>query len=146
VKLTNNFYLKEFIDPETYKQYGDSSIWFIDEKIINIAQRLRDRLGVVLYINTWFIPGGSFAYSGFRPPGCQVGATRSQHCFGRAIDIKTVDNRQSGAQMIRDEITTHYKTYKDLGLTTIEHEDFAPTWCHLDTRQTKQKSLKIIKP
>jgi hypothetical protein len=144
VKLTTNFYLKEFIDPETYKQYGERSIWFIDYKVVNIAQRLRERLGVILYINTW--PGGSFEYSGFRPPGCLVGASKSQHKFGRAIDIKTADNRESGAQMIRDEITTHYKTYKDLGLTTIEHEDFAPTWCHLDTRQTKQSNLKIIKP
>ena len=146
MKLTTNFYLREFIDAETYKQYGERSIWFIDYKVAQIAQRLRDRLGIPLYINTWYMSGGSFGFSGFRPPGCQVGANKSQHKFGRAIDIKTVDNRQSGADMIRDEIQSHYKTYKDLGLTTIEHRDFAPSWCHLDTRHTKQDSLLIIKP
>ena len=146
MKLTKNFYLREFIDPETYKQYGNSSIWFLDERVINIAQKLRDRLGSVLYINTWYIPGGSFLHSGFRPPGCQVGASKSQHKFGRAIDVKTQDYNEEGANTIRDEIINNFSTYKEIGLTTIEAEEYAPTWCHIDTRWSKEDKLIIITP
>ena len=146
-KLTKDFYLAEFIDPETYKQYGQKSIWFIDPRVITIAQKLRDRLGRVLIINTWYVPGGSFSYSGFRPPGCQVGASKSQHKFGRAIDVKTLDGDAQGATMIRDEIMLQYTSiYKALGLTTIEDEEFAPTWCHLDVRYTKQNNIFIVRP
>ena len=147
MKLTDNFYLREFIDPDTYKMYGNASIWFLDRKIIEIAQKLRERLNVVLYINTWFITGGSFSLSGFRPPDSQVGATLSQHKFGRAIDIKTHDDKFNGASMLRKEIKDNYTSiYKALGVTTIEHQDYAPSWCHLDTRYTGEDKLLIIKP
>lgn len=145
MKLTKNFYLREFIDPETFKQYGDKSIWFIDPRIANIAQKLRDRLGIALYVNTWHM-GGVFKYSGFRPPACPVGASKSQHKFGRAIDVKTLENKESGADMIRQEIINNFYTYHNLGVTTIESEEFAPTWCHVDLRFNKSKNLLIIKP
>ena len=146
MKISKNFYLEEFIDPETYKQYQEKSIWFIDGRLIEIVQKLRDRLGVVLYVNTWHHEGGSFSHSGFRPPSCQVGASKSQHKFGRAVDIKTGDFSSNGADIIRDEIKSNWHTYNSMGLTTIEDAIFAPTWCHLDIRYTKLKTLLIVKP
>lgn len=154
MNVSKNFELKEFIDPVTYKQYGGSAIWFLDRRIPIIAQKLRDRLDVPLYVNTWWIPGVEkhfyFQYSGYRPPACPEGASKSQHKFGRAADLKTLFHASisvaEGAEMIRDELRTNYHIYKELGLTTIEHEEYAPTWCHLDCRCTGSDTLFIVKP
>jgi|TARA_R110002020_G_scaffold113252_4_gene260557 hypothetical protein len=142
MKLTANFTLQEFIDPNTYAKYGDSSIWFIDPRIVNLAQFTRERLGKPCTINNWS-NGGQYSYSGFRPPECTIGAKLSQHRFGRGIDLKV-----SGmtADEVREDIITNFDVYKKVGLTTIEDGAYAPTWCHIDIRDTKSDKLKIVKP
>ena len=140
--LTTNFRLEEFIDPDTFKKYGESSIWFIDPRIVTLAQSMRDRLGKPCTINSWS-GGGQYQYSGFRPPQCSIGAKLSQHRFGRAIDLKV-----SGmtADEVRDDIIGNFDIYKKAGLTTIEDGAYAPTWCHIDIRDTGLDTLKIVKP
>lgn len=145
MKLTNNFRLAEFIDPETYKQYGEKSIWFIDPKVVAICQKLRERMNKPLTVNNWY-DGGDYSLSGFRPAGTSVGASKSQHKFGRAADVKMLGEPDNGAFLLRDEITFNFEMYRELGLTTIEDETFAPTWCHFDIRWTKQETLFIMKP
>lgn len=140
MKLTNNFSLQEFIDPDTYKRFGSSSVWFIDPKIVTLAQFIRERLGKPCTINNW-ASGGSYQYSGFRPPKCSVGASMSQHRFGRAIDLKVKGMK---ADEVREDIIKNFDIYKKAGLTTIEDGAYAPTWCHIDIRDTE--GLLIVKP
>ena len=140
MKLTNNFSLQEFIDPDTYKRFGTSSVWFIDPKIVTLAQFIRERLGKPCTINNWS-SGGQYQYSGFRPPKCSVGASMSQHRFGRAIDLKVKGMK---ADEVREDIIQNFDIYKKVGLTTIEDGAFAPTWCHIDIRDTE--GLLIVKP
>ena len=143
MKVSSNFYLQEFIDPDTYKRFGESSIWFIDPRIITLAQFIRERLAKPCTINNWN-GGGQYHYSGFRPPDCPIGATLSQHRFGRAIDLKVSGME---ADEVRADIQSHWDLYhKATALTTMEHEDFAPTWTHLDIRTTNSDELKIVKP
>ena len=141
--LTTNFRLEEFIDPGTFKKYGESSIWFIDSRIVTLAQFMRERLGKPCTINNWH-GGGQYQYSGFDPPGGYRKATSlSQHRFGRAMDLKV-----SGmtADEVRDDIIGNFDIYRKVGLTTIEDGDYAPTWCHIDIRETGLDTLKIVKP
>jgi hypothetical protein len=140
LKLTSNFSLQEFIDPDTYKRFGTSSVWFIDPKIVTLAQFIRERLGKPCTINNWS-SGGQYQYSGFRPPKCSVGASMSQHRFGRAIDLKVKGMK---ADEVREDIIQNFDIYKKVGLTTIEDGAFAPTWCHIDIRDTE--GLLIVKP
>ena len=142
MKVSANFNLKEFIDPETYKRFGDSSIWFIDNRIITLAQFIRERLNKPCTINNWS-NGGQYQYSGFRPPECTIGAKLSQHRFGRGIDLKC---KGMTADEVREDIIKNFDIYNKIGLTTIEDGKFAPTWCHIDIRETNQEELKIVKP
>lgn len=142
MKVSSNFNLKEFIDPYTYGKFGDSSIWFIDNRIITLAQFIRERLNKPCTINNWS-NGGQYQYSGFRPPQCTVGAKLSQHRFGRGIDIKV---NGLTPDELREDIITNFDVYKKIGLTTIEDGEFAPTWCHIDIRETNMEELKIVKP
>ena len=52
----------------------------------------------------------------------------------------------NGADELRQDIIRNFSLYQELGLTTIEHGDFARTWCHMDTRWTDMNELKIVRP
>jgi len=65
----------------------------------------------------------------------------SQHRFGRAIDLKVKGMK---ADEVREDIIQNFDIYKKVGLTTIEDGAFAPTWCHIDIRDTE--GLLIVKP
>ena len=138
MKVSQNFSLSEFIDRDTYKRFGDSSIWFIDQRIIHIAQLLRDRVDLPITIN-----GGQYNWSGFRSPSCTLGAKLSQHRFGRAIDVKV---KGMTPVEVGEEIEENFEIYKKAGLTTIENVEHTKTWNHLDVRWTNQDKLKIVNP
>jgi hypothetical protein len=140
MKVSKNFSLSEFVDPVTLSTFGDSAIWFLDPKIIVLAQFIRDYFDKPITINSH---KRGLKYRGFRPPECKVGARMSQHRFGRAIDFSI-----SGltADEIRDVILKDERTFMDAGLTTLEDGHYAPTWVHADIRTTGLDKIKIVKP
>jgi hypothetical protein len=140
LKVSKNFYLDEFVPRSIYKKYGFKSIWFLDPRLIDLAQGIRDFLGVPVTINNW-MTGGRRQYSGYRPPRSSVGAYYSQHKFGRALDIKVKLSALDlhSYEGLRDIIRNNYKHFKTLGVTTIEKN--TKTWLHLDMRQTNEKEL-----
>lgn len=134
IRATRSFYQDEFIS-----QGGDFSK--VDVKIILVAQWLRDKLGKPITINDW-ASGGSYRYSGLRPEDCPIGAKKSAHKEGKAIDIKVKG-------MTAKEVFEFCLKYSDelyaMGVREIEDNRFAPTWTHLSTRGTHER-IKIIKP
>ena len=139
-KITKDFYLHEFIDRATYHKYGESSIWFIDPKIITLAQFLRNHFHAPMTINNWFW-GGHYQFSGFRPKVCEVGGDLSQHRFGRGIDVKIKGITPTA---IREEIRKNFAIFAKHGLTTIEKN--TPTWTHLDCRTVRSGKLFEVNP
>lgn len=147
MKVSQNFHLKEFVPTEIYKRFGSSSIWFIDKRVINICQFIRERFkrGVTVCNAS---SGGQYNYSGFDLPtgGYRKGSSLSQHKFGRAADCKLLGEENKGADMLREDVINNFSLYKKLGLTTIEDAKFSPTWLHFDIRETGMDELKIVKP
>lgn len=143
-KVSANFSLTEFVPPEIYNRFGDKSIWFIDRKVINIAQFIRERFKVPVTINNW-TGGGRFSYRGFDPPnGYRKNSSLSQHRQGRAIDLNVKDVE---CDEVRDDIIKNFSTYNKLGLTTIEDGAIAKSWIHLDVRQIPNATeVLIVKP
>ena len=142
MKVSQNFILEEFIDPETFKKWGDKSIYFLDKKIISIAQFIRDRFKLGVTINNWHA-GGNLQHRGFRPPACTVGAALSQHRFGRALDCNVAG---IFPRDLAKDIINNFDIYKKLGVTTIEDPEFTDTWTHTDCRWTDSEDLLIVKP
>lgn len=136
--VSKNFVLQEFIDPATFAKYGKNSIWFIDKRVIYISQVLRDIFGPIT-INNWH-DGGTFKLSGFRPGSEMIGASMSQHKYGRAADLKF---KNQDPEEIRIYIEKNFDTFKNYGLTTIELN--TPTWLHFDCRQTNLNYLFKVK-
>jgi len=144
MKVSANFSLNEFVPPEIYNRFGDKALWFIDRKVINIAQFIRERFKNSVTINNWS-GGGRFSFRGFDPPkGYRKASSLSQHRQGRAIDLNV---KGATPDEVREDIIKNFSTYHKLGLTTIEHGDFAKTWVHLDVREIPNATeVFIVKP
>ena len=138
MKVSKDFTLAEFVPAAIYEHYVDKSIWFIDPKIVQMAQFIRDRFGKPVTINN-YLSGGSYQYSAFRDSACTIGATNSQHRHGRAIDFRI---QGMSPMEIRADIIKNFDLYRTTGLTTIEGG--TPTWTHIDCRYTNMDSLLIV--
>ncbi|TSA35557.1 MAG: hypothetical protein D4R64_09285 [Porphyromonadaceae bacterium] len=138
MKVSKDFSIHEFVPPAIYEHFVDKSIWFIDPKIMQMAQFIRDRFGKPIMINN-YLTGGSYQYSAFRDSACTIGATNSQHRHGRAIDFRI---QGMSPIEIRVDIIKNFEQYRVSGLTTIEGG--TPTWTHIDCRFTNMDSLLIV--
>lgn len=143
-EIRHGFYASEFVPPEIFKHFGPlKSWWFINERVVLInAQLKNDFGGKRVIVNNWR-GGGVRKYSGFRPANCEVGAENSQHRLGNASD--TIIEGYT-ADEVRGYILKHKQRYMELGLTRLEDEKFAPTWCHLDCAWTGLDDILIVKP
>ena len=142
MKLTNNFSLQEFIPSGIYKKWGDHSIWYIDDRLPHLAQFFRDRFQKPIMINTWhYIDIAGTNYRGYRPANCHVGASKSQHKFGRAIDISIEDFDLAA---VYADIIKHKKLYFDQGLRGLEDFKKTKSWIHLDMRNSQSDEIFIF--
>ena len=128
-KLTPNFWLSEVVPKREFETLGENAVWLIDLQIVFGAQALRDVLGKSCVINNWK-EGGTFEFSGFRPADCKIGAERSQHRFGRALDLKFdgIDSEEVRAFIRKNYHSTRLSKY----FSTIEKD--TPGWVHIDRR------------
>lgn len=74
-------------------------------------------------------------YGGFRPQSCPIGASKSCHKTGEAIDI--YDPQGKLDDWLTDEILTEYNLYR-------ESPAYTKGWCHLSTRSPKSGRRTFI--
>ena len=142
MKISENFDLQEFVPKEVYAKFGDASLQFIDKRIVDVVQLLRDLTGKAVTVNNWHT-GGKYNESGYRVPDTKTGAFYSQHKSGRAADVKVAGMTPKEVVAL---ILKNKKSFMDLGLTTIENTDATPTWTHLDCRWTGLSDIKFVNP
>jgi len=142
MKISKNFISEEFLSKDFHDfviSRGYDPRWFLDSDILGFCVWLRAKCnGASLTINDWKW-GGSYNYSGFREPACDIGAVFSQHRFKNAVDIK-VDGYTPSVlrQIVVDNFTYINKVYK---ISTIEKIELTPTWFHVDKRWTGKNYL-----
>lgn len=145
-----NYDLRKFVPWSIWNQYQERSIMFIDPKILAIYNVLKTWYGVDPIVNNWFLPGGKLHNRGFRTPGTTVGATLSQHKFGRALDstIEKVHARYVFQDIMNERDLT--EKLLEAGATTIEDITFTEkgNWIHLDSRLYTENfdRLIVVKP
>lgn len=130
--ISEHFVIPEFVPPEIWNAYGSRSIWFIDYRIVQAAEKLMAFIDKPLFINTWH-RGGRYFESGYRLPDTLTGARFSQHKSGRAVDIKITG---IPPEEMREIIRQNWATF---GITTIEAD--TPSWTHIDIRNTGLDNL-----
>ena len=114
-----HFELREFIHPQILSIYGDKSIWFMDSRILQTMDGIRDLFNRKVYINRDHLTG-----RGLRP----FGNGMSQHYLGKAIDFD-VDGYP--AKTVRHEIINNPNEEVFKYITGIELD---VSWVHIDCR------------
>jgi hypothetical protein len=136
-------YLKlyEVLPRDTYyslEASGKLDTWgwrLFDPRILWTADRLRTLYGKML-CNTWFWEG-QHQFRGWRPGDARVGATYSQHKFGRALDLVF----DISVYDIRRDIKANKWPVMFQYITCIED---GVGWLHIDCRN--YDGLLIVKP
>lgn len=143
MQVSEHFELIEFIDPVTYSNFADNSIWFIDQRLINVAEAFRVIVNKPVIINDWHIHG-KYKESGLRTFNTTTGSKYSQHRYGRAADLKV---KGMTGQQLFNVAKANWDMLKEFGLTTVENPQATPTWLHCDTRQWQDTTeLHIVNP
>ena len=131
MQVSRNFALQEFVPPAIWSGYKQKSMMFLDPRIINIAQAVRELFDEPIVINGRFM-GKTYKNSGYRTPRTSVGALYSQHKFGRAIDVKL--KSRPDYDEVRQVIRANFALLSGHGLTAMELGTAG--WLHLDCRWT----------
>lgn len=136
-----HFVEQEFVPPEVYndlidEKYSLTSI--IDSKLLWTADKIREFFNKPMTINTWH-KKGEFSLRGFRPKNCSIGAFRSQHKSGNAIDF---DIQGLTADQVRNVILKNQKTYD--GFKYITRMEAGVNWVHIDLKQVDNFTSIIL--
>ena len=128
----------ELVPKETYKELEKLDKlyqvwWLFDPRILQVIDLIRKRYGKMV-VNTWWWEG-KHHYRGFRPAGVRVGSKRSQHRFGRAVDLIPVE-------VSVEEIRSDIKGGEDFHWITCIEEDVS--WLHVDCRN--YRGLLLVRP
>ena len=151
IKVSNNFYLDEFIDPHTYINDLHHGLNLLDFRLIQIAQKVREFCGKPLFINTWWdFQDKSISeiendtsirkWSGLRTSRCNIGAKNSAHKLGKAIDLK--GNQKELFGLVKENA----KEFHAIGVRRLEDPNITIGWLHVDTleRNTKPNSIRVV--
>jgi len=134
-----DFDLEELIPKDEFNFLGEEGWLLLDERIVITNQALRDKFGPIT-INNWH-KGGDRSLSGYRPINCDIGAKRSYHKRGQAVD--QVYHNESAAY-VRDYIRNNQAEFPYI---TFMEDYPAMSWVHIDVRISPRSinpSQKII--
>lgn len=166
MKVAANFTIQEFVPKAIWDQFGEASVWFINPKVIHLAQFYKEFFkkyyvnkygakvhSVSIVVNTWSYIKGGMQYRGYRPFTYKKGATLSQHRQGNAFDcdinIKFKDGTRTECDYveIHKVIQANAELFQKHGLSAVEDVSIAKTWLHSDCRWiVQQKGIMVVKP
>jgi hypothetical protein len=137
IYVPKHFQLYELVPQEEYWKYikkGDMFWWMFDRDLLVILDNLRNMFGKMV-INDWYW-GGENQYRGWRPMDIFLGSALSQHKFGRAVDVTTLE---TSVNTIREYIRNNQKRFPTL--SAVEDD---VSWLHIDTRNWDRTKNGIL--
>lgn len=142
MNISKNFLLQELVPPQIYNSYGDRSTYFVSKEQASMCQGTRDIFGKTMTINNWH-SGGPFKERGYRLPNSATGATLSMHktCMADDFNIAGIASNE-----VFEYIMNNQAKFMAIGITTLEHPEYATTWTHMDRRWTNLGFILVVKP
>jgi len=157
IKISENFYLDEFMHPDLYKMFGAKSTRYLNKQLVEIVELLRRGFNrerqmhnpslpeIGFYLNNW-ANGGNLKNCGvryfFKP---HKKGSHSRHYWSFCADIHLtagVDEKE-----LYDHILRNKDYYFRKGLTTLEDYDDTPGWVHISIEWNPwDDEIRIIKP
>lgn len=143
IKYSKYFDLHEVVPRSILDRWGSRAKEFLSPTLPDGIDFIREFFDTPMLINNWYW-GGDLQYRGLRPFNSSVGASMSQHKFGRAVDFNLTGYTPDE---IRAIIIENKDKFLAKGWTTLESGVYAPTWVHIDMRNNDSSTdIRIIKP
>lgn len=137
------FGIKELVCPHVYEVWGENSWQFLDKKLLETLDWLRENLGKPIVVNNW-AQGGQYSQRGLRCTRCILVIEKvdlrkvylSAHIQGQAADFNV-------AGMTSEEVRQWI----------IDHADELPhpvrlerdvSWVHCDTRCNSYEKVELF--
>lgn len=137
------FGIKELVCPHVYEVWGENSWQFLDKKLLETLDWLRENLGKPIVINNW-AKGGQYSQRGLRCTRCILVIEKvdlmkvylSAHIQGQAADFNVVG-----------------MTSEEVRQWIIDHADELPhpvrlerdvSWVHCDTRCNSYEKVELF--
>lgn len=132
LELGNYFTLRELVPPACY-QFGVDCWALFDPNLLRLLLEIREEWGRPLFVN-----GQGRTMSGWRPMDSTVGAARSAHKAGQALDLHT----------------EHWQDLDDLYALAegnprtreLENRSATPSWVHISVRPWAAAGLRVVSP
>lgn len=160
IRVAQNFYLDEFVDPYTYFTEDDHGLSLVDFRVIQLCQLLRSLYGSSISVNNWwstavkmngdgksnqeivkYVEGSKLhKWSGYRSSRCTIGASKSAHKLGKAADPK--GDEEAYLQIVKDNAALFYA----FGLRRLEDIKITNGWLHMDIEERHHKKgfIRVI--
>ena len=129
------FNVREFVCPHIYERFGDSSMNFLDVKLLEVVLWIRKTLNKPMTINNWG-SGKQFSQRGMRCNLCEEVKSKnkaylSAHVLGQGIDFDvtgmTAEEVRQWIDDHKEGLPHHIRLEKTSGGKPC-------TWVHLDVR------------
>ena len=139
------FSVKELVCKHVYDRYGDRAAMFLDNKLIETINTVREKiLRAPMTVNNWHL-GGSFTQRGLRCNLCDLVREKSErqqlylsaHCLGKGIDFTPEGMTAEEARRIIIE-------KQELLPYPIRLED-GVSWVHLDVYEMGTQKVSLFK-
>lgn len=127
------FKIHELVPKHIYYKFGDNAWRFIDEKLIETIDTLKEHFssGTITINNySW---GGDREWSGLRTPESIFYSETSMHSFGKAVDMVFSDYSSDEVRLYIKKNKIYFPHVKGI------EEDI--TWVHLDVRNEEYLTL-----
>lgn len=113
--MANKYFdIKELVPKEIYEELGEEKCLDLFNPIaLKALEEVREILNIPLICNNW-ASGGSRNYCGYRPKGCKIGVTNSQHCVDKDTEILTDNGWKTYANISINDCCYSYNITKGI--------------------------------
>lgn len=134
------YFTKYEIFPPEISSLPDDQLWgLMDTKLLAVLERLREDIGKPFTVNNYTSKEVVKYYNrGYRSKYCKVGAEKSMHKVGKAIDF-TVEGMEP--EKVRKYIIANHAKYPE-----IRRMETGVSWVHIDTKDTGTSEIVLFKP
>lgn len=121
--------------PHEYLPSGFTNVDVMDWRILEIADIIRELIGLPITINA-----DGRNWCGYRPPSCDVGAKRSYHKKGQALDLHCAGMTANNMRQLI------LKACDGGAMPNLGRMEHGVSWVHIDLGARKNGKVHLFVP
>lgn len=144
IYIPRHFILQELVCPHIFKKFERQAWSFLDDRLLQTLDLLRDQFNKPVYVNNWDI-GGTYDERGYRCIQCSIVQDAIKHNILYAsahTRAQGVDFEVKGMSVI--EVRQWIIGNPSVLPYPIRLEKNAPTWNHLDVCNTGKNKVELF--